>query len=165
MKEISIFFTAADSWYSKLLRWMEGSEVSHVGIEYESKDFEGTWLMEACSKGIVTIPMDNSRKGVLYSYKCDYDASKGLLAASKHVGKKYDYKGSFILGAYFIFKKIFKRIRKPFYSTERRKCSELLVDFIKADIPDIINIDKEWVTPQTVLNICKNNPNSFVKED
>jgi hypothetical protein len=150
---VYIYFTSSNAWYSRFLRWAEKSKVSHVGIEYYSKDFFGVWALEACSKGIICIPVSNSRKGVVRRFQCLFDTKYRLRDISLLVGRPYDYKGAFILGAYHFFKRAITNIKKPVYTTEEKKCSELLIKFLEGK-PGIDSIDPEWATPQDILDYC-----------
>ena len=160
---IDIIFTASNAWYSRLLRWAEGCTYSHVGIEYDSQDFGGVWLLEAAPEGIVSIPVENSRKGVVRRLRCKYDATKGLKRVGRYVGTSYDYKGAFLLGLFFILQKIWKKIRRPFFITSQQKCSELIIDFIleDQDVAEVKEWDREWVSPQMVMELCLKHSNLF----
>ena len=165
MANLYIYFTAENHWYSRLLRWAEGGSVSHVGFAFDLNPFGELWILEAEKRGVLLLPAKIylSKKKVTRKFKCTYDALKGIKALGSHVGEWYDYKGAFLMGLWYLIKKFFRKLRRPYYQTEWQKCSELFYDFVKADGLKLreFESDPEWISPNTVLRICKSNSEKF----
>jgi hypothetical protein len=157
MKNIKIVFEHDKGFVERVIRWLTRSDVNHIAVVYDSTDWECPWVAEAAVKGVRTVP-ERSRRWK-YSFNVKYDAIRDVQGAQQFIGQSYDFTGFFIFGWILLWWRLLKvRIRRPLHPTKGQFCSEFVAQVL---LPKVYFEDPQWVTPQDILEVCRNHKELF----
>jgi hypothetical protein len=161
MRKVSIVFYNGNSWVSKVIKWFTRSKVNHVALTYDSQDWGGEMTIEAAANGVIC--HKSTRKPSCEFVITDIEAFEKIKTIVSYLGEFYDYIGILKFGIVLLWWKIFKkRIRKPLRSTNGQFCSELVARYMQS-LPGVIIKNPQWVSPGDLLDICKKNPDIFIR--
>jgi hypothetical protein len=124
---IYVGFSASDSWLSRLIRWMTGSEVSHAFVGFDWLDTE--WVLEADRVGVRVIPFDQfAAENHIVDMIPVADSLDAIRPALLKLGRRYDYGGLF--GSVIVLVGRWLRLKwhNPLQNGRALFCSELVVE-------------------------------------
>lgn len=164
--EVRIVFTASNSWFGKIIRWVTHSKVSHVFIEFPVWDRR--MVGEATVGGTRMVLAEKSRHNIIAEYTCLFETKPGLLGIASLLGTKYDYAGTLVIAWWEMLKDWFHtKLREPRWSSKSLKCSELVFIFLEEcrSLPSEQRYARELVTPQNLLESCAKETTLFRRVD
>lgn len=162
MDDVRIVFTASQSWFGKLTRWVTKSTVSHVFVQFPV--WGQDYAVEATVGGTRLVLAGKARHCVVAEYAVDAETKPALLTLMKFLGTEYDYTGVMVLAWFNIaWRWLRLKLSRPTWASEALKCSELLVHFLREI--DAYALPEEWVTelvtPEDVRIYCSQQMNEF----
>jgi len=164
---IRIVYTASNTLFGKVIRYLTNSKVSHVMIQYSSDLWGGEWVAEATLPMVCKMPAEKARRNVVTEFECLFDAKPALHAIRDEIGKWYDFKLIFGLGFILMLWKFLKiKIRRPLGNSKGDICSEFVAKFYKAaKLPNSGNIVPSRYYPELSLNYNLAYPELFKQID
>jgi hypothetical protein len=160
---VKIVFTASNTYFGRLIRWITQSDTSHVMLQYTSDLWGGEWIAEATVTGVRKVPAEKAKHSVIREYVCKFDAKKMLHSMRDYLGEPYDYQSIAVLGWTLLIYKIFqKKITRPLHNHYGQFCSEFISRGFAGDedLPKH-NWDFTTVSPKEVDTYCKLYPSYF----
>jgi hypothetical protein len=157
---IRVCFGKDKGFKGKLICAVTGSSLSHSWVEYISGVWGGSWVAHSNHRGVVKEPVENVRKKypTYRIYESDFDFSRGLIAARRHVGTAdYDYITVFWNIILFLLKRYTGLAKLQDYAlinTSKQTCSEFVAEILKnAELPGTLDISPELQTTGNVEDI------------
>ena len=157
---VYVCFGTNDTCRSKLIRWVIEADYNHTWLEYPSDEWNGQLAVHSFETGVIIEPWVSVRKryNKLCVFQVKADITSGMHQSINLIGKKYDYKviwNMFIL----LFYKWFKwewLWNLAIKDINKFTCSEFVSTIFKrARLPEMIDVEPEFVTPGDLFNICK----------
>lgn len=144
------------AWFSRIVRALTKSPVSHVWILYHDADFQALMIIEAHAKGFRLVPytMFIRENEVVAIYRPRINIDAGLPEAAKWLGTYYDYAGLVGMAVVIFGRWLKKRWRNPWRSSRSQFCSEAVVRVLQyAKYPGIEHLDSETTDPKQLLDL------------
>lgn len=161
MAVTTLAFSTSDVWYSRVIRWVMRSKVSHVMIGTK-RDGADVFLHATLGGVQETLRSEWLRDNqIVCEYLFKPDVQEGIKHARTHLGENYDYVALVGWGWVNALRAWLKvRARNPFTSTTAMICSELVLHVDMAcpndapgdTIPEWRGLDPEQATPQDLLD-------------
>lgn len=159
LKVIKIVFTQSPKLFSRLIRWVTDSPVSHVFLEFS------VWgqdcVIESTVGGTRIVLAEKAKHDVLNEFTLLDVPEDTITNLMPYLGGHYDYKGMWILGWFYILKRWFNIKKRSFsYNTEATKCSELVAIYLKSlnKYTEVGGWEPEYITPLDIYNFCWDHP-------
>jgi len=162
---MTLVFLTSRSWISSAIRWVTGSEASHVAICLE---LQGIPVFLHATVGGVQVSL-RSKMMLGHSLVAEYECltiPKGyVVGAAAHLGDRYDYVGIFGFALVIAARRIGRRIRNPFASPRAEVCSELVLSLDPRGecVPPWAFLDPERTTPEDLLEVCRGRIDLFAR--
>ncbi len=150
-----IGFSTTNALFSRIIRRLTESKVSHAFLVYWDADFERDMVMEAMGRGFRIVPFDKFQlhNRVVEVFTPRHSIERGLRRAVDWLGTDYDARG--LLGmALVVLARWFtlRRRRNPFGSSRALFCSEAVARACAwSDYPGF-ELDPEATTPQDLFD-------------
>jgi hypothetical protein len=160
---MTIIFTAPPTLLHKIIQWFTGSVYTHVMLGYTDSFWGGKWTAAADLDGVRLYQATQTCKYVAAEYRCKFDPTMGITAASKYINQSYDFWDLFAIGWTKLVWRLFKRkVRNPWHDSNAQICSEFVTRFLKGcGLSDVVNWDVEATTPGDVQAYCDRHPELF----
>lgn len=162
-QNVKIVFTASKSKFGRVIRWLTGSAVSHVYLEFDV--WGRRMAMESTVGGTRLVPASKARHHVVREFHLSSGSREPLLQMMGYLGTEYDYTGVMLIAWIKMAWRWFGlKLGAPTWSSKALKCSELLIHFLKIISPNsvelrILNI--EMIVPEHILGFCEDNGGLF----
>lgn len=163
-----IFFSASDSWISKVIRWFTKSNVSHTGIVINNQ--KRKLVLEAAFRQVhITTYDKHYKKGYIEIYRPKIDeklVDKAIdFVISEHLEKPYGYFQIIGFALVCLLRRIGIKIKNPF--KRNSICSEVSRDY-GAFLPlsdkakqAFMKLDPDTTSPNDLRNVIKDLPEDF----
>lgn len=156
-----IGFSTTKAWYSRLMRWLTHSRVSHAYLVYDHPLWQRYIVLEANLPGYIESDYKKWRERgndvVAEVFVSDIDISIGFKAAESWLGDGYDFTGLFGMIPVLIARLFKRRIRNPWLSSKSLFCSEAIARILKLSNYPGFNLDPGIATPEDLLNFFEKN--------
>jgi hypothetical protein len=163
-KKLTVGFSKSPRLLSKLIRWVEGSEVSHVYIKFHSDFLQRDIIYEASGTVVnfVNLQTFMSRSQIVEEFTYEIPAPlyrEAIQFAMDHTGKPYGFLSLIGLGWVKFTNKFGFRTRNPFRKDDKTFiCSYLVADLLRGIIKLDSEIPPELLTPTDIYKILLDNP-------
>lgn len=143
-------------WFKRLLL---RDEVTHVWLEYFNEDFGQEVVIHATVGGVQLQPKSHVLKKYKekFRYRTSVNVPGGYATAIEAIDTKYDYPGLFFaVIMLYVWRWLRIELNNLLASPTAVICSELVVMCDPTgQIPEWRNLDPEGVSPQMLLDICR----------
>ncbi len=148
-----IGFSTTDALFSRIIRWMTRSRVSHAFLVYSDVDFDREMVMEAVGAGFRIVPLDKFAKHnrIVDVVTPRHPIDEGLKAAVDWLGEGYDTRGLLGMGLLLLSRALrrrTRRVRNLLASPRALFCSEAVARACLACRYPGFDRDPETTTPQ-----------------
>lgn len=158
MKSVMICLAKEDNVASKTIRFITGSEFSHVFLEFYSDEWGSMQAIEIDDRGIIQVP---ARTLPYLSRNVErYYANPGfkdvIVRRNELVGHRYDWKGLFGGLWKMIMLRLFgERFTKPWHSKGRFFCTEYLATLIADNDPLNYTLEPWMSSPEDITKYAR----------
>lgn len=157
--KLTIGFGTSKGWVARLKHFILRDEVSHVWLEYFTEDFGQTVVIHASVGGVQLQPKSHVLKtyNEKFRYETTVDIPGGYATAIESIDTKYDYPGLlFAVVVLYVWRWFRVELKNLLASPDAVICSELVVMCDPTGlIPEWRDLDPERVSPQMLLDICR----------
>ncbi len=157
---VQIGFSTTNTWVSRVIRFMTGSEISHSVILYYDSFLERKMVLESADIGFRLISWDSFLlDNVLvevFPISEVYNPQEGVRKAMDWLGTSYSYRT--LLGhlLMIISEKVWRKIKNPLTSANAMICSESCILMLQAiGYPGAIALDPQDTTPMQLLDYMR----------
>lgn len=131
MQSICVCLSTSTGWFSKLIRWVTRSKVSHSFLTFRDETLDKVFVMEANGRGFMLVPWDEWKQHnqlvLRYSLRTNASAQmSSLRKLAEMLGAEYDYIS--LLG--YALRRFVKRMRNPLAKASKLICSEAVARFL-----------------------------------
>jgi hypothetical protein len=134
--ETLIGFSTPKSWnpISALIRWLTGSETSHVWLRYYDDDFQRDMVLDAHETGCRLIPYDafQKRNQVVAVVRPRVSLVEGIRFMGAHLATPYNFGGLIGMGVVLLGRWLRRKWRNPAQDAQGMFCSESVVHILQA---------------------------------
>jgi hypothetical protein len=161
---VFICFSASDTWYGRMIRYLTQSDFNHVFLSYKSDMWGGWWATQVDDDGVRLLPLEKvvgKKKMPVECYETvSSDVFDGLVSVRDYIGSRYDWRGIFGFLVKLIVWRLFgKRILNPFHDRAKMFCSEFVMLILqKANIGNTMNYDASSASPEDVRKFLTHSP-------
>lgn len=152
------FSTVPQNPFSRLIRAMTGSRVSHAWL-LDTEGFHGVEVViEATDVGFRLIPFDVFKKQneVVATFTPPLSLEPGVRVAARWLGERYDFAGLFATSVVLLGRWLKRRWRNPVHSSDALFCSEAVVRVLQASgYPEADKLVPEDTTPEDLLEFLE----------
>lgn len=143
-----VVFADSDSWTSKIIKAVDGSDVSHVAI-YSPNIANGSIMFHSSREGVEMITRETFKRRyrIKRCYQVDpagelTDAEIMGVLLRKYEDAKYDYLGVIFLGLYLLVSRLGLHVRARNLWNDRNAffCTEFVSLGIFGEIPEILSL-------------------------
>lgn len=152
---IRVCFSTTNNPFSKLIRWITKSKVSHCFISFYVEYLDVELVLEAGLFGykLSQAKKWESKKIVISKFSCKKDLSEALKLIIKDLDEEYDIASIFGL----VLRRWFgKKYKNPFRNADKLQCSEAMAKFLQyANYAK--EFDPESTVPEDLYEYCLKN--------
>lgn len=162
---MTLLFLTSRSWVSAVIRWVTGSEASHVAI---GMDLHGVPILMHADVGGAQVSLRSKvlqGHSVVAEYDCLTIPATHIVGSVACLGERYDYVGFFGYAVVIAARHLGRRVKNPLASPRAMVCSEfvLSLDTRGEYVPPWSVLDPERTTPEDLLAICRARIDLFAK--
>ena len=160
----AIFFSTSNGLFSRAVRWVTRSRVSHSGL---ATYLHGVPVLVHADFGgvqVTTLKTFQRRNQVVFTFagKDGIDLGPALASAAEDIGESYDYVGLLGYLVVMVFRRWGRRVQNPLAGAKSTVCSELVARVCQKSVPGWSALDPEQTTPEDLLKLIEES-NHFLR--